>query len=890
MPWQPWNSAYAVALAFLSALSVRAATQSPPLWQSLNPGGGRVSGIFPAQEPNHFFAWVEGLGLFRSDSLQHPWAYLGITQNDLSVLSFAVDPSQGGRFYLGTRTGMQISTNGGLAWERIRALEGPPTNESVGLMALHGADSKLVFAAPSWGVNDSSATSFGTPLSGNRVLYRSSNRGAQWKKIIFAPSNGYRQVFSLMAPANDIKTVFIAADAGLFRSNDTGLTFETFAAPLTATGGHCRGAALSSDGKTVYAFFGVQFEEGVDEQKSFHYTSATHLFASPTQGLPKWQDLTPTWGDSAHAEMALPFGKPAFDPNSTANQHRLVFASLTGDSPLYEINVTVSASSFEAVITKLLENRPKVTPRLPNRGWSNAPGQCSPYVFAPTTWKNRNLLVASGPTLYHGQPSQPTLWSPLTTVQKRTFAASGTALGDTLATYAGLGLEAFRTSDVAAAGHYFVQTQAEQGLLESWDSGQSWCQRVVDTESFSGSVSGRPAAWARQGDAALFIPGEPGLMLAGITTEAAAAGGPDNGFLLGLQILQGNPRDIWRPLAGGDWAESQAQGNGQGTQSRGGLPRTRPFDIACNPYRPHQVAVATAQGPYLIDDITDLFGEGGASVFRSVGAGGPENKSLKRIFFDPNDSACLWVLAASGTWRGLPGLNGAYVWTRLHDASAGGSDAEDMAVWSFRGETLVAISGLENRKPVVWLRRGNRDWTRIFSAEAALLLPDREGRIGLLSPARQWVDTAVEWHFESLVGLDSSVLVGLGSRGKQRRGLGLYRGILAQTDSMQWRDWTGSGQDFRQRLPFPQTQRLRIHQRGNKAYLLAATSGMGLWSRSLMDGESPVGFRLGKELAKPLGHGRSGSRYPRHPLGLPYNPVFPADPERRLDGRLNRRP
>ncbi len=889
MHWQPWNSACALGLSFLSVISV-AATLPPPLWQNLNPGGGRISGIFPASEPNHFFAWVEGLGLFRHDSVNQPWTYLGTIQNDLAALSFAVDQAQGGRFYVGTRSGMQISANGGLSWERVRALEGPPSNESVGFIALHGADSKLIFVAPGWGDNDSLTSSLGTPLSGNRVLYRSANRGAQWKKINFATSNGYRQVFSLIAPAYDIKTVFIAADAGLFRSHDTGLTFETFAAPLTAMGGHCRGAALSHDGKTIYAFFGVRFDEIADEEKSFRFTKATHLFASPTEGLPKWQDLTPTWGDSANAEMSLPFGQPAFDPNSSANQHRLVFASLTGDSPLYEVNVTVSATGYEAAFTKLWENRPKVTPRLPNRGWSNAPGQCRPYAFAPTPWKRRNLLTASGPTIYQGQPSQPTLWSPLTTVQKRTFAAPGTALGDTVATYAGLGLEAFHTRDVAAAGAYFVQAQAEQGLLESWDSGQSWCQRVVDTETFAGSVSGKPAAWARQGDAALFIPGEPGLMLAGLSTEAAAAGGSDNGFLLGLQMLQGNPRDTWKPLAGGDWAESQAQGNGQGTQNRGGLPRTRIFDIAYNARRPHQVAIATAQGPFLIDDVAALFGEGGESAFRSIGSGGPENKSLKRVFFDPNDSARLWALAANGTWRGVPGLDGAYTWTRLHDAAAGGLDAEDMAVWSFRGETLVAVSGLENRKPVVWLRQGNRDWKKVFSAEAALQLPDREGRIGLLSPARQWVDTAVDLHFESLVGLDSSLLVGLGSRGKQRRGLGLYRGILTQTDSMLWRDWTGSGQDYRQRLPFPHTQRLRIHTRGEKPYLLAATWGMGLWGRSLNDGESPVSIGFVKGSAKPMEGQPGGSRFRRHRLGLPYNPVFPATPQRRLDGRLNPRP
>jgi hypothetical protein len=192
-------------LALLTAAPVHAGVNR---WTPIGPNGGGVTALAFSANGRTVLAGTETLGVFRSADNGRTWMPASDGLSGQEVVDLAASPGAAGWVYAVTSSGIFRSDDAGLHW----------TAADAGLPSVNGKVNAFRVAteptdpAAVWAV-------VGTAASGERALYRSTNRGDRWQ---YAGRGLEGAVHDVAAHPTTAGVVFAATDSGLFRSTDSG--------------------------------------------------------------------------------------------------------------------------------------------------------------------------------------------------------------------------------------------------------------------------------------------------------------------------------------------------------------------------------------------------------------------------------------------------------------------------------------------------------------------------------------------------------------------------------------------------------------------------------------------------------------------------------------------
>jgi photosystem II stability/assembly factor-like uncharacterized protein len=178
-------------------------------WRNVGPDfvSGRCTEVLgvPGNRNILYAAFASG-GFWRSTDAGKSWTSLFDSEATLSIGSFAVHPADPNILYIGTGEsnifrasltgmGMYKSTNGGKTWAHI----GLEKTGTIARVILHPTDPNIVYAATTgneWSYNK------------DRGLYKSTNGGKSWKRLINEDPNG---VIDLVMHPTDPNTLYASS-------------------------------------------------------------------------------------------------------------------------------------------------------------------------------------------------------------------------------------------------------------------------------------------------------------------------------------------------------------------------------------------------------------------------------------------------------------------------------------------------------------------------------------------------------------------------------------------------------------------------------------------------------------------------------------------------------
>jgi len=238
-------------------------------WRNIGPyrGGRSVAATGVPGIPDRFYFGAVGGGVWRSDNAGRSWTPIFDAQPVASIGAVAVAPSDPNVVYVGSGeadmrsdilqgNGMYKSVDAGLTWKRI----GLEDTRAIGRIAIDPHDPQRLYVA-----------ALGHPYAANpeRGVFRSTDGGASWKKVLF--TNADTGAISVVLDPGDPKTLFAAmwqtrrppwniyppsygAGSGLYKSTDGGDTWQHITNGFPAEGlGRIGVAVAPGDGKRVYA-------------------------------------------------------------------------------------------------------------------------------------------------------------------------------------------------------------------------------------------------------------------------------------------------------------------------------------------------------------------------------------------------------------------------------------------------------------------------------------------------------------------------------------------------------------------------------------------------------------------------------------------------------------
>ena len=873
------------------------------LWQNLNPGGGgQVQQVYPdPNTPGCLYELADLEGLYRSDDYGASWNYIGDSVLTGDTRHIIAEPGNANRLYLGTNYGLEISDNAGVTWRPVVSssiASGTPFDA----LAVDPRNTQNVFAGPSWEEDDRHLQEFdNVPAyspTGQRLLYYSHDRGSTWHTVQFDTHDGYKQVFSITINPQNSRNIYLGADGGVYVSWNGGVSWQLLNLPVTtgATGSHTvypynRGAALTPDGKYIIATYAIAVDSSQNPPDAqISYVKQTSVFVTSTHCTTNcvWQEISSGLADPANNNSYANYARPEVDPRSTSSSIKLLTGPLAplGNYGLFQGAYSVDANGiFSGSWQKVFENRPSPKNQQPpvpqfDVGWNDIEPFVREYTYTPTSWPQRQVWMASQQTVYVGDPEHPTTgWQTRSTqfvknyTQASVTDANGNVVqGPNAPSYQGQGISSTFNYDVAGYGNYLVQGMADNGLLESWDGGKSWTQRLSNLNRHLFAVQSNPNFmdnsgsninwyWINNADSVMTVPTYPAIMLAGVA-GGYGAGSTEygNGFLLAEKL--GNtpsPSDTWQFIAGEQWSSDppfvskyyNKENPPKQPVAVNGLPPWRIQSMTYNPSNPDQVVVGTHQGLYICYDILGLVNNTAGptgTYFYDIGNAQMDKQSFRAVAFDPNDPNTMYAMSApfnpntyfgyqtgEGTvWKGS--WNGTYwSWQAIYNRGGAGNSDYDMSVWSNNGKTQLAISifdGNVNADTVEPASNGTGvylsgdqggHWTQVLSTAQAVTLRQHA-----------WYNPA-QYHMvlTSLVASGNQVYVTMGTH-SYTKGYAVLQGTIQNDGTVWWTDWTGdysygASGSF---IPFPYARgKTKIINMNGQDSVYISTAGAGLWSR-----------------------------------------------------------
>lgn len=842
-------------------------------WQLLGPGGGgQIQYLYPVPEVEGRVYWLSDMeGLFRSDDNGATWNFIGEDLTAGASYVVVTEPGNPNRVYVGTKAGVEISDDGGVHWQRADHVNAPEVGEFIGTLAVAPAPyTDTVFAAPCWHEDDNMFDWIGQGhrRSGQRIIYKSTDRGATWTRVPFTTTQGYRQVFSIAIDPTNPYTIYLGADAGVFKSIDMGNTWVKLDPPAGVAADRSRGIALSPDGKVLYATYAIEIDGGQSPTDSVKYVRRTAVYATFTDAI-NWVRVDDGLADPVIGGQNTDYWRPAVNPRSTATHHELIIGPLIGDNVGLHYGVFTVTTEITGTWTKIFENRPGQTPRVEpfeRRGMNSAVQPKSRhYAWTPATWAAEKIWIGDQMSVFRGDAQHPNDWECISSPWVKNIPDNWSTPGYAPA-FRNTGVNSTFSYDHGAYRNYVVQGVADLALLESWDYGETWTQRFFDMEHYYGLFSldywhqethwnGTPVNWPgnwwyfNNVDSVLVVPTDPPIMLAGL--GFFFGGGHHNmGMLMANKMEHLSPDDTWKYIGGTSWERVDWFYNNWWDAywmwyywPHNGLPDARISALAYNPANPKQVVVGTYAGLYMIDDIvTRVYSDTGN--FYHIGTAEMLTHSFRYVAFDPNDPNVLYAMSApydpnayggwgqllgeGRVWRGehvISGTLSLWNWTEIYPRGGAGNTGEhDMSVWDHNGVTHIAVtmpkSGTE--EAAVYLSTdGGENWTKVLGLAQALPL----------SPKDWYSPTIHNLSFSAIVGYEDQIFVALGDHAREK-GYGLFRGVIRPDGNITWGNWAGEyGKPGY--MYYPDARRMRVLETDGRMYLYVSTMGTGLWRRAL---------------------------------------------------------
>ena len=307
-------------------------TDAPGSWVFAGPNniGGRITtlGVDPTNANTLWLGSADG-GVWRSTDAGVNWSYRWNGPNALSIGALVVHPSNGNIVYVGTGEdngagysydgeGVFKTTDGGASWTYVGLAE----VRRIGKMAIDPTNGNKVFVAAG-----------GDPyvLDANRGVYRTTDGGANWTKVLFV-ANDTGAIDVVIDPTNpqnvyaatwtrySTSTEFVKSGTGsrIYKSSDGGTIWSQLTSglpPDASAIGRIGLAIAKTNPQILYAWYSKVDVDGLNNHRGIFKTSnggSTWTKADTcnvgTQGL--WKTNLSTY--------IYYFGQIRVDPNNAA--------------------------------------------------------------------------------------------------------------------------------------------------------------------------------------------------------------------------------------------------------------------------------------------------------------------------------------------------------------------------------------------------------------------------------------------------------------------------------------------------------------------------------------------------------------------------------------------
>lgn len=258
-----------LSLLIVATIALAPASASPNAWSKLDLDGVRINTVVvDPTNPSIIYVGTNGGGVFRSTNGGQSWAAVNNGLGNLFVNDLMLDPRDRSVILAGTGRGAAVgeasagvyrSTNRGDTWTRqvsafVDALAVDPANPAT--MFAAGAPVVLkstnggIAWAPSFPAGSAIANIDGTGVAVNTAdpavvvavgnteggtgqIFRSTDAGATWSLVLGGLPPLFDVTFAPPGPAG--APAFVAADTGVFRSTDGGVSFSRVSEELGDT-------------------------------------------------------------------------------------------------------------------------------------------------------------------------------------------------------------------------------------------------------------------------------------------------------------------------------------------------------------------------------------------------------------------------------------------------------------------------------------------------------------------------------------------------------------------------------------------------------------------------------------------------------------------------------
>jgi hypothetical protein len=808
-------------------------------WQSQNPGaGGQIQSLDcdPNNESTVYLS-SDVEGHYRSDDNGLTWDYIGRELQFNVTFGITVEPGNSDRLYSSGANGIHISTDRGLSWSDIK-LEGFPILRVI----VNPSNVNQIYAIVGWRYKETlpqltSATPTDAGFIGDRIIFKSDNKGNTWQTLTYNATDGFRNTYSLDISPSNSATLYLGASSGLFRSTNSGTNWSKLAQPSGTF--NCFGACLSPDGNYIYATFATVNDVDNTNAKT---TTTSRLYVSRTNNISStsWTALNSNgWNlgvtDANSGSQTTAFNgawwQPKMDPRSTSTRHKILIGTASNSRQgLYEgtFNYNTSGTlqnyNWQRVFYKNGSVNPGPTTAFNyDTGWEDfIPGSAT-YNYTPSSWSTKNgIWTTSQQNMYYGERTSTTF--PYTNTWRNRYCTTIDNGGTLNETYKSRGTASTVNFDGAGYDGYIIQGQADNGIMESWDNGNSWA-----TQSKPQTTQTEAVAISNIGTGNIPI-----VLAHGVPNSFGGFG--TEGSLYAKRLVNSDKTDVWAHIAGG-------------TNARAGLPNVVINQIAVDESDTKRVVLAMDKngnnggGIYEISNIQFMYtsnaivggghtASGTATSFvknitnstNAQGSGQAELNaaSVANVQIDPNNSNVIYATAGNAFFKGNF-VNGKWNWVKKLTTTK----TAKLSVWNFNGVTYIALagnlqgafSGAANTESVAISRNGGDAWFNVYDESKAE------------------TTRTPSWYSASKYSLISGGLVGYGNKiycsyftFGYNKGFGVFEGTIAKNTNT-----TTTWKDISNNLEAPRVRRFQVVKNSNNVvWLYASMQGTGFEKREIV--------------------------------------------------------